>query len=95
MNDPIEPDEDEDPTRICTKCEERPRWSRHGCCRLCVECAGKNVAWCIRVRKSEEAPKSKVPSRCDALCRQRYDTLRRLGATSKQARAWRTWSACF
>lgn len=49
----LEPDEDEDPTRICVKCEIRPRWSRHGTCRHCVECAGRTVARCILRRKNE------------------------------------------
>lgn len=48
----LEPDEDEDPTRICVKCEIRPRWSRHGTCRRCVECAGRTVARCILRRKN-------------------------------------------
>jgi hypothetical protein len=49
----MEPDEDEDPTRLCAKCEVRPRYSKHGCCRNCLQCAGRQAIKCIRRRKKE------------------------------------------
>jgi hypothetical protein len=49
----MEPDEDEDPTRLCAKCGTRPRWSRMGNCTTCVECGGRYVAKCISRRKQD------------------------------------------
>lgn len=47
-------DENDDPTRACARCAARPRWSRHGNCRNCVECSGKKVRYCIMRRKKDE-----------------------------------------
>lgn len=42
---------DEDPTRICAKCERYPRWSRHPHCIQCRHCAGPTeVARKVRIR---------------------------------------------
>lgn len=79
----MEPDEDEDPTRICVKCGIRPRWSRHGQCTRCVECAGKAVAYCIRVRKEPTPVESIHQSRTE-----RYHRLRRAGASAMFARRY-------
>ena len=79
----LEPDEDEDPTRTCVKCGVRPRWSSHQNCTRCVECAGKGVAYCIRVRK-EPIP---IGSRHNARTR-RYHELRVAGASAMFARRY-------
>lgn len=82
----IEPDEDEDPTRLCAKCEQRPRWSKHGACRNCAVCAGsRGLSFCLRRRKSDE-PSRKVQLPKHAQLRlDRYHALRALGATSAEA----------
>lgn len=80
---PLEPDEDEDPTRVCVKCGLRPRWSRHQSCTRCVECAGKAVAYCIRVRKEP------TPIGCIQQPRtRRYHQLRAAGASAMFARRY-------
>lgn len=68
----LEPDEDEDPTRICAKCGVRPRWSRHGTCKRCVECAGTTVRRCILARKNERWE----PAPHNARRRQRYAAMK-------------------
>jgi hypothetical protein len=79
----IDVDEDEDPTRICTKCKLKPRWSRHGTCRRCVDCAGRTVARCIRLRKNDS-----FAGRADraTLARERYGLLKAAGASPKFAK---------
>jgi hypothetical protein len=77
---PDDPDPDEDPSRRCTRdgCE-RPRWSKHGRCQLCLEHAGKGVAYCLRVRQgSTVTPLRTAPK--FTVQRQRYMLLRRAGA---------------
>jgi hypothetical protein len=86
----MEPDDDEDPTRTCLKCGKRPRWSHHGACKHCVECATK-VAFCIRVRKEEGPFRHKgIPeARRPEQYRQRmarYHALRKLAMPASMAR---------
>lgn len=41
-------------TRRCDRCRLRPRWSRHGRCRLCAVCSNQNrsnPARCVQRRK--------------------------------------------
>jgi hypothetical protein len=83
----MEPDEDEDPTRLCAKCGLRPRWSKHGACRHCAPCAGvRNLTFCLRARKTDEPPRKVTPSPAAARQQERYHELRRLGMPSHQAR---------
>lgn len=77
------PEDDDDTTRVCTKCGERPRWSKHGCCKRCLECAGKSARWCISVRKTGELNLSTKPSA--VLWRQRCRAIREAGGTVAQA----------
>ncbi len=81
----IEPDEEEDPTRICEKCGIRPRWSRSLICKRCVECAGKAVAYCIRARKGEVPPGPSSDPRSPGH-RERYARLKAAGANGAFAR---------
>jgi hypothetical protein len=81
----IEPDADEDPTRVCVKCEQRPRWSRHGRCRYCLQCNPKSALASLRVRKHGPAVKPDTPYK--QACRARYALLVAAGATPQQASA--------
>jgi hypothetical protein len=79
----LEPDEDEDPNRVCVKCGVRPRWSRHGNCRFCVDCNPDSVVHCVKLRK-EDAPLPNTATRSGQ--RQvRYRALRKAGATCEFA----------
>jgi hypothetical protein len=78
---PDDPDPDEDPSRRCTRdgCG-KPRWSKHGRCQLCLEHAGKGVAYCLRVRQGPTVTPLRTAQRF-TVQRQRYMLLRRAGAT--------------
>lgn len=43
---------------LCSRCHLRPRWSRHGRCKLCWECAGNyKVLECLGKRR--DTPRAK------------------------------------
>jgi hypothetical protein len=79
----IEGDEDEDPTRVCSKCEQRPRWSRHRNCRYCVVCNPKSALGALRQRKNGAPLKPDTPHK--QACRARYAQLLEAGATWREA----------
>lgn len=84
----MEPDEDEDPTRKCTHCQLRPRWSRHWACKRCVVCAGKSVRWCLLQRKREPGQFSSVPRQVRS--RELYRMRREQGQAPQQAKRARS-----
>jgi hypothetical protein len=80
----LEPDEDEDPSRLCAVCSARPRWSKHGNCTRCAVCAGPELRKLILHRKKDQQFCT-VPA--IVRIRERYHALRRLGATIAEARS--------
>lgn len=91
----IEPDEDEDDTRLCAHCGVRPRWSKHGTCKRCAVCTGGKLRAYILHRKNETPPKKVVQSAQVKARMARYHTLRGLGMNSADARHWCTSAAKF
>lgn len=80
----MEPDEDEDQTRLCSRCARRPRWSRHAGCKFCIQCGGRSVIKSLKHRKGGTSRKVE-PKPWVAARRVRYYELRALGVRSAEA----------
>jgi hypothetical protein len=95
-------DDESDPNRMCAVCANAPRWSRHGNCKRCVSCCCHRLARNLMRRKGADYVtrgtrriKPEVEAWKTTAMRERYNTLRRLGATAEQATAGRVGARVF
>lgn len=87
-----------DLTRRCTRCRVKPRWSRHGNCRLCAACTNQTRSNSVRSVRRRKLGLVFVQGethldRCNRLDRERYALLKAAGVPrAERNRARTSWS---
>jgi hypothetical protein len=47
--------------KLCEKCREKPTWSQHQHCRLCIDCSGASAESSLRKREKTRARQRRGP----------------------------------